>query len=60
MKVKWYGTTLTDVTTNNAGTVTYGGDINTPVKATVPRGQVFRGWRFSKTQPATGTPANPD
>ena len=60
IKVKWYGTTLTDVTTNNAGTVTYGGDINTPVKATVPRGQVFRGWRFSKTQPATGTPANPD
>lgn len=55
IKVKWYGTTLANVTTNEAGTVTYGGNINTPVAADAsqtPRGKVFRGWRFSKTVPS--------
>ena len=55
IKVKWYGTTLANVTANEAGTVTYGGNINTPVAADAsqtPRGKVFRGWRFSKTVPS--------
>jgi len=63
IKVKWYNTTLADVQANAAGTITYGGNINTPkdFDATkTPKGKVFQGWRFSKTAPTDQTLANPD
>lgn len=60
IKVKWYGTTLQAVNDNNAGTVTYGGDVYTPSSYIERTGYEFQGWRFSNTPPAEGTPANPD
>ena len=49
--VIWNGATAEDVAANNAGTVTYGGDIRTPVRpdpSQIPVGKRFVGWTFRK------------
>ena len=46
--ITWVGADAADVAANNAGTMTYGGDIRTPVKAQHQKGKVFIGWRFVK------------
>ena len=48
--ISWGHTEPDDVTANNAGTVEYGGDIHTPVKAETIKGKTFLGWVFSTTQ----------
>lgn len=76
IKVKWYANwgrtqaeiaeAIAGIATNNAGTVTYGGDVYTPaVQPKDPVGYIFKGWRFSKTAPEAGvdpeqTIGNPD
>ena len=53
IEVIWRGTTKADIDANDAGTVTYGGDIRTPVKADesqIPAGYRFKGWKFSSTE----------
>ena len=50
--VIWNGATQADIDANNAGTVTYGGDIRTPVRpdpSQIPIGKRFVGWTFRKT-----------
>ena len=49
--ITWSDTDLADVTANEAGTVTYGGDVRTPVKAQTKKGKTFAGWLFSTTAP---------
>jgi len=44
--INWDGADTEDITANNAGTCTYGGDIRTPVKAQHIPGQTFVGWTF--------------
>ena len=49
--INWNGALAADIATNDAGSVTYGGDIRTPVRpdpSQIPIGQRFKGWRFSK------------
>ena len=49
--VIWNGATAEDIAANNAGTVTYGGDIRTPVRpdpSQIPIGKRFVGWTFRK------------
>jgi len=46
--INWSGASQSDIDANNAGTVTFGGDINTPRAATIIPGKIFRGWKFSK------------
>ena len=49
--VIWNGATAEDVAANNAGTITYGGDIRTPVRvdpSQIPVGKRFVGWVFRK------------
>lgn len=48
IRINWSNTDAADVSANNAGTATYGGDIRTPVKAKTQKGKTFKGWRFSK------------
>ena len=50
--VIWNGATAEDIAANNAGTVTYGGDIRTPVRpdpSQIPIGKRFVGLTFRKT-----------
>ena len=49
--INWSDADLADVTANEAGTVTYGGDVRTPVKAQTKKGKTFSGWVFSTTAP---------
>ena len=44
--ITWENADPADVSANNAGSVEYGGDIRTPVKATDVPGKTFRGWIF--------------
>lgn len=44
--VQWSDTTQAEIDANNAGTITYGGDIRTPRSATQIQGKRFKGWRF--------------
>ncbi|MDW2958400.1 MAG: hypothetical protein R8M37_01145 [Alphaproteobacteria bacterium] len=46
--ITWENADPADVSANNAGSVEYGGDIRTPVKATEVPGKTFRGWIFQK------------
>ena len=46
--IVWQGTTQAEIDANNAGSVLYGGDINTPRSATHVPGKSFDGWRFSR------------
>ncbi len=51
INISWDGATSTAVNANNAGTVTYGGNIRTPQSAIHVPGKVFDGWEFSTTAP---------
>ena len=44
--INWSGADAEDISANNAGQCTYGGDIRTPVKAQHIPGQTFVGWTF--------------
>ena len=49
--ITWNGASQADIDANNAGTVTYGGDIRTPVRpdpSQIPVGKRFVGWTFRK------------
>ncbi|MBQ8256146.1 MAG: hypothetical protein IJY99_04265 [Alphaproteobacteria bacterium] len=46
--ITWENADPADVSANNAGSVEYGGDVRTPVKATPVPGKTFKGWRFEK------------
>ena len=46
--VNWSNASAADIDANEAGTVTYGGDIRTPRAATIIPGKVFLGWKFSR------------
>ena len=47
INITWDHADAADVTANNAGSVTYDGDIRTPVKAQHINGKVFVGWVFN-------------
>ena len=47
--INWSDTEYNDVIANDAGTVEYGGDVRTPVKAQIKKGKAFNGWKFSST-----------
>ena len=49
--VNWDHADAADITANNAGTVTYGGNINTPKKAQHINGKIFTGWTFVTPTP---------
>jgi hypothetical protein len=53
IKINWSDAAQTDIDANNAGTVTYGSDVRTPVKAQTIKGKTFKGWRFSKPEQTT-------
>lgn len=49
--ITWNGATAEDISANNAGSVSYGGDIRTPRAADstqTPIGKTFVGWKFAK------------
>ena len=48
--ITWDHADSTDITANNAGSVTYGGDIRTPQKAQHINGKIFTGWTFNIPQ----------
>ena len=54
--INWIGATAANIAANEAGTVTYGGNINTPLKAVQLPGRTFAGWTFSSTQPTNVQP----
>ena len=47
IQITWADADAADITANNAGSVTYGGDIRTPRKAVHKAGKVFTGWIFN-------------
>ena len=47
ISITWADADAADITANNAGTVTYGGDIRTPKKAVHKPGKIFTGWTFN-------------
>ena len=47
INITWDNANTADITANNAGTVTYGGDIRTPRKAQHINGKIFTGWTFN-------------
>ena len=51
INISWDGATSAAVNANNAGSVTYGGDIRTPQSAIHVPGKIFVGWEFSTTAP---------
>jgi hypothetical protein len=46
--INWSDTDPTDIDANNAGSVTYGGDIRTPRAAISKPGKQFKGWKFTR------------
>lgn len=46
IQITWGDTDAADVTANDAGQCTFGGDIRTPVKAVHKKGKTFVGWTF--------------
>ena len=46
--INWTGASASAISDNNAGSVTYGGDIRTPKSATPIPGKTFKGWKFIK------------
>ena len=44
--INWDHADAADITANDAGSVTYGGNINTPKKAQHINGKIFTGWTF--------------
>ena len=47
INIVWDHADAADISANNAGSVTYGGDIRTPKKAQHINGKVFAGWVFN-------------
>ena len=47
ISITWADADAADITANNAGSVTYGGDIRTPKKAVHKPGKIFTGWTFN-------------
>ncbi len=47
ISVTWDHATQSDITENDAGSVTYGGDIRTPKRAQHINGKIFTGWVFN-------------
>ena len=47
ISITWDGADAADIAENDAGTVTYGGDIRTPKKARHIKGKTFVGWTFN-------------
>ena len=47
IQITWADADSADIEANNAGSVTYGGDIRTPRKAVHKAGKVFTGWTFN-------------
>ena len=47
ISIYWEHADSEDIAINNAGSVTFGGDINTPKKAQHIKGKTFTGWTFS-------------
>ncbi len=45
--ISWDSTDSEDIAANDAGSVTYGGDIRTPKKAVHKPGKIFTGWTFN-------------
>ena len=50
ISITWTDADPADVSANNAGMCTFGGDIRTPVKATTKPGKTFKGWKFGKAE----------
>ena len=46
ISITWADASAEDIAANEAGTVTYGGDIRTPRKAVHKPGKIFTGWTF--------------
>jgi len=46
IQITWADASAEDIAANEAGTVTYGGDIRTPRKAVHKPGKIFTGWTF--------------
>ncbi len=47
ISITWADASAEDIAANDAGTVTYGGDIRTPKKAVHKPGKIFTGWTFN-------------
>ena len=45
--ITWADASAEDIAANDAGSVTYGGDIRTPKKAVHKPGKIFTGWTFN-------------
>ena len=50
INITWDNASQSDIAANNAGTVTYGGDIRTPRKAQHINGKIFVGWSFNNPE----------
>ena len=46
--INWSDASSADIAANDAGTMVYGGDINTPRAAVIKPGKTFVGWKFRK------------
>lgn len=46
IEITWTDADPADVSANNAGMCTFGGDIRTPVRAATKPGKTFKGWKF--------------
>ena len=47
IQITWADASAEDIAANDAGSVTYGGDIRTPKKAVHKPGKIFTGWIFN-------------
>ena len=47
ISITWADASAEDIAANDAGSVTYGGDIRTPKKAVHKPGKIFTGWTFN-------------
>ncbi len=50
ISITWADASAEDIAANDAGSVTYGGDIRTPRKAVHKPGKIFTGWTFNTPQ----------
>jgi hypothetical protein len=51
INITWDSTDASEIEANNAGSVTYDGNINTPRKAQHRNGYIFTGWTFNTPNP---------
>ncbi len=50
IEITWTDADPVDVSANNAGMCTFGGDIRTPVRAATKPGKTFKGWKFDNAK----------